>query len=115
MKYVLIIGAKNELGIELANLYARNNYNLYLAGRSIKDIQDKSDKIIFVSCFTIEPNHDRVEEYLIEFEKEILSNETSELWITGYQAQHISKHKNHRFQIFESFFGNFLICFRKID
>jgi len=45
MKYVLIIGAKNELGIELANLYARNNYNLYLAGRSIKDIQDKSNKI----------------------------------------------------------------------
>ena len=45
MKYVLIIGAKNELGIELANLYARNNYNLYLAGRSIKDIQDKSDEI----------------------------------------------------------------------
>ena len=45
MKYVLIIGAKNELGIELANLYARNNYNLYLAGRSIKDIQDKSNEI----------------------------------------------------------------------
>ena len=45
MKYVLIIGAKNELGIELANLYARNNYNLYLAGRSIKDLQDKSDAI----------------------------------------------------------------------
>ena len=45
MKYVLIIGAKNELGIELANLYARNNYNLYLAGRSIKDIQDKSSAI----------------------------------------------------------------------
>jgi short-subunit dehydrogenase len=45
MKYVLIIGAKNELGIELANLYARNNYNLYLAGRSIKDIQDKSSEI----------------------------------------------------------------------
>jgi short-subunit dehydrogenase len=45
MKYVLIIGAKNELGIELANLYARNNYNLYLAGRSIKDIQDKSREI----------------------------------------------------------------------
>ena len=45
MKYVLIIGAKNELGIELANLYARNNYNLYLAGRSIKDLQDKSNEI----------------------------------------------------------------------
>ena len=45
MKYVLIIGVKNELGIELANLYARNNYNLYLAGRSIKDLQDKSDEI----------------------------------------------------------------------
>ncbi len=43
MKYVLIIGAKNGLGIELARLYARNKYNLYLAGRSITDIQDEAN------------------------------------------------------------------------
>ena len=43
MKYVLIIGAKSELGIELARLYASNRYNLYLAGRSISDMQDEAD------------------------------------------------------------------------
>jgi len=43
MKYVLIIGAKSELGIELARLYASNQYNLYLAGRSINDMQNEAD------------------------------------------------------------------------
>ena len=45
MKYVLIIGAKSELGIELASLYAKNKYNLYLAGRSIDSIKNKADRI----------------------------------------------------------------------
>ena len=45
MKYVLIIGAKSELGIELASLYAKNNYNIYLAGRSISDLVDKSNDL----------------------------------------------------------------------
>ena len=45
MKYVLIIGAKSELGIELALLYAKNKYNLYLAGRSIDSIKNKADRI----------------------------------------------------------------------
>ena len=43
MKYVLIIGAKSELGMELASLYAKNNYNLYLAGRSIEKIRPQSE------------------------------------------------------------------------
>ena len=45
MKYVLIIGAKCELGLELASLYARDNYNIYLAGRSITDLQEESDNL----------------------------------------------------------------------
>ena len=45
MKYILIIGAKNELGLELASLYAKNNYNIYLAGRSINDLQVESNNI----------------------------------------------------------------------
>ena len=69
---------------------------------SLSNFQDKSNKMIFVSCFTIEPNHDRVKEYLSQFESEILSNENSELWITGYQAQHIPRQKNHRIRIFDS-------------
>ena len=45
MKYVLIIGAKSELGLELASLYARNNYNIYLAGRSIIDLEEESNNL----------------------------------------------------------------------
>ena len=45
MKYVLIIGAKNELGLELALLYARNNYNIYLAGRGIIDLEEESSNL----------------------------------------------------------------------
>lgn len=69
---------------------------------SLSNFQDKSDKMVFVSCFTIEPNHDRVDEYLEEFEKEVLSTEGSELLITGYQAKYITKPKNPRVRIFES-------------
>ena len=43
MKYVLIIGANNELGGELAKIYAKNSYNLYLTGRSIIEMQDDAD------------------------------------------------------------------------
>ncbi len=45
MKYVLIIGAKSELGMELASLYAKNNYNIYLAGRSIRTLEGKSNDL----------------------------------------------------------------------
>ncbi len=69
---------------------------------SLSNFQDKSDKMIFVSCFTIEPNHDRIDEYLEDFENEVLSAEWSELWVTGYQAKHIAKPKNPRIRIFES-------------
>jgi len=45
MKYVLIIGAKSELGLELASLYAKNNYNIYLAGRSIINLEKESNNL----------------------------------------------------------------------
>ncbi len=43
MRYVLIIGAKSELGIELALLYAKNKYNLYLAGRDINSLKNQAE------------------------------------------------------------------------
>ena len=58
--------------------------------------------MVFVSCFTIEPNSDRVEEYLDDFEKKVLADKRSELWITGYQVQHMKEHKNPKIRIFES-------------
>jgi hypothetical protein len=59
--------------------------------------------MVFVSCFTIEPNQDRVVEYLEEFEKEVLSSgEGSELWITGFQTKYIENPQNPRIRIFDS-------------
>lgn len=35
MKYVLIIGAKSDIAKELAKLYAKNGFGIYLAGRGV--------------------------------------------------------------------------------
>ncbi len=40
MKYVLIIGAKSDIAREIAKIYAKNGYSLYLAGRNINEISD---------------------------------------------------------------------------
>ena len=98
----------HELGLLYLNyeVLSRGYKSIFLGQSvptaSLLNFQDKSNKMIFVSCFTIEPNNDRVEEYLNQFESEILSNENSELWITGFQTQHIPKPKNHRIRIFDS-------------
>jgi short-subunit dehydrogenase len=42
MSYVLIIGAKSDIGKELARVYAKNGYNLYLAGRDIDLLEEFS-------------------------------------------------------------------------
>lgn len=38
MSYVLIIGAKSDIAKEIARVYAKNGYNLYLAGRNIESL-----------------------------------------------------------------------------
>jgi hypothetical protein len=38
MNYLLIIGAKSDIGKEIAKVYAKNGYNLYLAGRDIDSL-----------------------------------------------------------------------------
>ncbi len=40
MKYILIIGAKSDIAVEIAKVYAENGYNLYLTGREISKLTD---------------------------------------------------------------------------
>jgi len=40
MSYVLIIGAKSDIAKACARIYAKNGYNLYLAGRDIDTLND---------------------------------------------------------------------------
>jgi len=54
MSYVLIIGAKSDIAKELAREYAKNGYNLYLAARDIKSLEDLKTDIKVRSDVSIE-------------------------------------------------------------
>ena len=45
MSYVLIIGAKSDIAKEVAREYAKNGYDLYLAGRNIDEMKDFENDI----------------------------------------------------------------------
>ena len=45
MAYILIIGAKSDIAKSLAEVYAKNNYDLYLAGRNIDEIEEFSNTL----------------------------------------------------------------------
>ena len=45
MKYILIIGAKSDIAKEVARVYAKNGYNLYLASRQSEDLKDLANDI----------------------------------------------------------------------
>jgi len=45
MSYVLIVGAKSDIAKELARVYAKNDYDLYLAGRSIEELEEFSQDV----------------------------------------------------------------------
>ena len=98
----------HELGLLYLNYEILNRgYKTIFLGQSVpttslSNFLEKYDEMVFVSCFTIEPNSDRVEDYLNDFEQEVLAGEGSELWITGYQVQHMKEHKNPKIRIFES-------------
>ena len=42
MSYVLIIGAKSDIAKEVARVYAKNGYDLYLAARNSESLNDLS-------------------------------------------------------------------------
>jgi len=45
MSYILIIGAKSDIAKEIARVYAKNGYNIYLAGRDIESMRDLANDI----------------------------------------------------------------------
>lgn len=45
MSYVLIIGAKSDIAKEVARVYAKNGYNLYLAARNSVELKDLQQDI----------------------------------------------------------------------
>ncbi|MCB0464899.1 MAG: MerR family transcriptional regulator [Aequorivita sp.] len=81
---------------EIGLLYA--NYELISAGlktvylgantpmNSLKHVLKTKTKVIFVTYFTVLPENDNLEKYLIDFQNEVCTKGLCELWVMGSKA-----------------------------
>ena len=89
----------HELGLLYVNYEILNQgYKTIFLGQSVpteslSNLLDQEGNLCFVSSFTIEPNKDRINSYLSHFSEEVLTNNESEFWVTGYQTQFIDRTK----------------------
>ncbi len=89
---------------EIGLLYA--NYELLTAGfktiylganisvESLKHVVKTKTKIIFVAYFTVRPEKDSFDAYFEEFQKEVSSSGSCELWVLGRKADPSIKSPN---------------------
>lgn len=93
---------------EIGLLYA--NYELISAGyntiflganiplESLTHILNSKQRVIFVTYFTIQPENDNLKKYLSDFQTEVGSKGSCELWVLGNKAEKSSKNtKNLKF------------------
>ena len=58
---------------------------------NLVDLQKFYDNLYFLSYFTVEPNKDKVDNYIAEFNEKINVNGQSNLWILGRQTQYLNE------------------------
>ncbi len=86
----------HELGLMYLNYeFISSGYKTIYLGESVpidslKDVQKYFDNITFVTYMTVEPNKDQVDEYIERIKKELLGNQTSEIWLTGRMVSEIN-------------------------
>ncbi|GGD29279.1 MerR family transcriptional regulator [Flavobacterium orientale] len=97
---------------ELGLMYL--NYEIILSGYksvylgesvpidSLKDIKRYFNNVVYISYMTVEPEKDKVNDYLKEFYEEIIDNETDELWTIGRITEHINQNQFPKVKIFSS-------------
>ncbi|NRD22404.1 MerR family transcriptional regulator [Winogradskyella litoriviva] len=80
----------HELGLMFINykLISLGHHSIFL-GPSIPianlvDFQDNYEKVNYISYFSIKPERENLNTYLEEFDKIILKNSNSKLWVTGH-------------------------------
>lgn len=70
---------------------------------SLKDISNYFENICFITYATIEPDKDKINDYIQEFTDEILSKNNSELWLSGRLTNYINETKlNSSIKIFRT-------------
>ena len=89
----------HELGLIYLNYELINNgYNTIYLGESVpsdnlKDMLKYFDNIIFATYVTVEPTHEKINEYIDSFKEEIISVSNSQLWIGGRMSNFIEENK----------------------
>ena len=58
---------------------------------NLTDLLKFYENLYFLSYFTVEPNKDKIDRYMQEFNEKLNSNGNSNLWILGRQTQHINE------------------------
>lgn len=96
MSYVLIIGAKSDIAKELARVYAKNGYNLYLAARESaslddlkQDIETRSGVDVKLKEFDVTA-YDMHEDFYTSLEERPLGV----IVVSGYMAEQKSAQKS---------------------
>ncbi len=81
------------------------NYELLLRGfktiylgqtvsiHSLKVLVASKKNLYFVSYFTVQPTKDKLESYIVQFDREINLSDDIKLWLLGYQTQYLDKEK----------------------
>lgn len=89
----------HELGLMYLNFeFISNGYKTIYLGESVptdslKDVTKYFNDIIFVTYMTVEPDKDKINQYLEEIHTELLLESNSQLWITGRMTKHIDPKK----------------------
>ncbi|WP_179346391.1 MerR family transcriptional regulator [Winogradskyella ursingii] len=89
----------HELGLMFINhqLIYRGYQSIFLGQsvplKSLADLHNYYDNIIFVSYFTINPDKNSIKNYIKEFENTLLKDDTSEFWILGKMLSSLNTDK----------------------
>lgn len=99
----------HDLGLMYLNyeILSKGYKTIYLGEsvpiHSLKDVKAYFDKIIFLSYLTVEPNKDEINNYVQALKKEILNDESTEIWLTGRILAHLDlKIINEKISLFYS-------------
>ncbi|MGF1559262.1 MAG: MerR family transcriptional regulator [Flavobacteriaceae bacterium] len=87
----------HEIGLLFVNyeIVLRGYKSIYLGQTvpldTLKDVLNYFDNLCFVSYFTVAPSKDKMEKYIADFTKMVKDYDKPELWVLGYQTQHIEQ------------------------
>ncbi|RXJ45446.1 MerR family transcriptional regulator [Gelidibacter gilvus] len=85
----------HEIGLMFINyeLVAKGQRSIFLGSSvpiiSLTDVLAYYEQVTFISYFTVRPSKDELSSYLEDFNSQLLSGKSHELWVLGYMTQFI--------------------------